>query len=268
MSIYCSVVIVHYAQNDPEGAPLVRQRNSMTRSEMLRECLSSLRQNTFYPVEVIVVDNGGVDDDTDYLAEKVRDGTINILIRNKDNMHFAAAWNQGARVASGQYLCFTCNDIKFRDGWLATTIEGLERYADRKLIGTPYITPDKDKPNWWKEELPDGYRINSMAGSNCCVMRRKDFEILGDWPHHRIGGSIWYRRMVRMGYQVIVPARDYVEHMAFRNGINWKRPVDIVKTLLRGEQIHFNYQTKPSLYFGKQDNVYGGSQQIVRIPAP
>src|SRR3990167_2763565 len=177
---FASIIICHYSQiNEGEGS----------RSEMLRRCLESLAKNTDYPVEVIVMDNGGNPDDSDYLVEMTRKGIVSTYVRYKNNRHFAFACNQGARLASGDYLCFTCNDIEFHPGWLSKTIEGLEKYPERKLIATPYISPDKDRPNWNKEVLPDGYRINSMAGSNCMIMSYNTFKDLGEIPHHRIGGS-------------------------------------------------------------------------------
>ena len=148
---YVSIVICHYTHVDDFGG--LRGSRSPDRSIMLRQTIESLAKNTTFPCEIIVIDNGGTPDDTDYLVGKVREGVINILVRNKNNMHFAFAWNQFFRIATGDYVCFACNDIKYRQGWLSQTIAGLENYLDRKLIATPYITPDKDRPNFNKEVL-------------------------------------------------------------------------------------------------------------------
>lgn len=245
-SKYASVIICHYSLTDDF------QTRGIDRSLALKECIESLAENTDYPAEIIVMDNGGNPDDTDYLVGKVREGKINTLIRYKENMNFAFAWNQGARIATGDYLCFTCNDIRFRKGWLSSCVNLLEKYSDRKLIATPFITPDKNSSRFNKEVLADA-RINSMAGSNCMIIRKEDWMKIGNFPHHRVGGSTWHRMMVREGYMVIVPPKDMVEHMAWRNGINWRKAAIIERVLLNGEKIDFHYKTDHrSLYRGYQ----------------
>ena len=242
---FASILLVHYSQTDPD--------NSNSRFEMLKKCIQSLKENTDYPAEILVWDNGKSINDTNWLVEQVQNGTINLLLRSKDNMSFGYAWNALARLASGDFLAFVCNDLEFRPGWLSQTIAGLEKYPERKLIATPYITPDKDRPNYNKEVLSDGYRINSMAGSNCFVLTPQVFKDIGEIPHHRIGGSFWYRRMVRKGYLVIVPPTDLVCHLAFRHGVDWKKPVKVEKKLLNNEIVNYDYHIEKKKYYdGKQ----------------
>lgn len=245
-SKYVSIMIVHYAQTDVHGT------KGVDRSTLMKESLESLFANTDYPAEILVADNGGNPDDTDWLVQKTREGKINTLVRYKENTQFAFSWNQLARIATGDYLLFTCNDIKFKPGWLSSCVNLLEKYKDRKLIASPFITPDKNRPNFNKEVLEDA-RINSMAGSNCMLMRREDWLAIGEFPHHRIGGSVWHRIMVNKGYMVIIPPVDMVEHLAWRKGINWRKPAVIKRTLLNGEEVDFSLQIrKKSLYNGWQ----------------
>ena len=228
-------------------------KDAESRNEVMRESLRSLEENTDYPVEIIVMDNGGNPDDSDYLVNLARRGVISTYVRYHENMSFGFAWNQGFRLATGDYVCFTCNDIYYEKGWLSSCIVLLEKYSDRKLIATPYITPDKNFSNWNKEVLPDA-RINSMAGSNCMIMRPEVFREVGDMPHYRIGGSVWHRNMVGKRYMVIVPPKDMVRHLTYRRGVRWHVPIDVSKKLLKGEKVDFNYKTV-------RKSVYGGSQK-------
>lgn len=243
---YVSIGIVHYAKvDDFEGADI-------SRLDMLKKCITSLRENTDYPAEIIVLDNGGNPDDTEYLLEQVREGTINTLVRYKENLKFAFAWNQFARMATGDYLCFSCNDILFKKGWLSACVELLEKYPDRKFIATPLMTPDKDRPNFNKEIL-DGNRVNSMAGSNCMVMKPETWKEVGEFPQHRVGGSIWHRLMNHKGYWAILPPKDLAEHMAYRKGVNWHVKAPCERILLNGEKVDFHYKDyEHHLYAGKQ----------------
>lgn len=230
---YCSVGLVHYSQIDPESKE--------SRSEVLHKSLDSLEKNTDYPMELIVFDNGGNPDDSEYLLQKAREGFISTYIRYAENMSFAFPWNQFARIATGDYLCFTCNDLEYKPKWLSTCISLLEKYPERKFLATPYITPDKNRPNFNKEVLEDGARVNSMAGSNCMIMKPEFYRDIGDMPHHRIGGSIWFRKMTRMGYLVVVPPEDMVTHLGYRNGVNWLKGIQVEKKLSNGEKVNFSY---------------------------
>ena len=243
---YCSIIIVHYGQRDP-------LKGANSRSETMKESLRSLIDNTDYPAEIIIMDNGGNPDDSDYLLNLTREGSISTYVRFHDNMSFGFAWNQGYRLASGDYVCFTCNDIYYEKGWLSACVTLLEKYSDRKLIATPYITPDKDSPRWTKEILEDA-RINSLAGSNCMIMRPETFLDIGQMPHYRIGGTVWHRIMVSKEYMVIVPPKNMVRHLSYRNGVRWQVPIDVSKTLLNKEKVDFNYKTI-------RKSIYGGSQK-------
>lgn len=235
---YCSVIMVHYGQRDDFGA-LNNRQEPRTRSEMMRQAFESLMKQD-YPLEIIVMDNGGNPDDSDFFLEKVREGKIHTLVRYSNNMNFAFAWNQGFRLATGDYVCFTCNDIEFKEGAISTCIGLMEKYSDRKLISTPLITRDKDNHSYNKEVLEDA-RINSLAGSACFIARPDTFRELGEMPHHRVGGSIWHRRMCRAGYMVIVPPVNMASHLAHRWGTDYRRHIEIERALSNGEKVNFTY---------------------------
>ena len=239
---YCSVIMVHFGQRDEFGELNTRQE-PRTRPEMMRQSFDSLVKNTDYPIEVIVMDNGGNPDDSDFFLQMVREGKIDTLVRYKSNMNFAFAWNQGFRLATGDYVCFTCNDIEYLPGWLSTCIGLLEKYPERKLIATPLITRDKNNHSYNKEVLPDA-RINSMAGSACFIVTPETFKDIGEMAHHRVGGSIWHRRMSRKGYMAIVPPVNMANHLAHRWGTDYRRHIEIERTLLKGEKVNYTYTYK------------------------
>lgn len=232
---YVSVIVCHYGLIDDFGETSAGS-NPIKRSELIRITLESLFKNTDYPAEIIVVDNGGNPDDTDYFLEKVREGKINTLVRFKNNMHFAHAWNTGAKIATGRFLSFVCNDIEFGPKWLSTCIALLEKYKERKLIATPFISYDKKRNTF---EVTDDARFNNRSGSNCNVMRREDFEILGEWPVHKKGGTLWYNNLFRQGYRTVAPATDLALDRGWRMGVNFSIPIEVKKVLLDGTEIHF-----------------------------
>lgn len=76
--------------------------------DYLRACLESLlHQEQGVSFEIIVVDNGSTDGAAQMVAEEYPEV---ILVRNPDNLGFARANNQAARVARGEHLFFLNND--------------------------------------------------------------------------------------------------------------------------------------------------------------
>lgn len=85
--------------------------------EHLEKGLPSLLTQT-YPadrVEIIVVDNGSTDESIAFLQQEYPEIRI---IRNAQNEGFARANNQGAAIASGEYLALINNDMVAKADWL------------------------------------------------------------------------------------------------------------------------------------------------------
>ena len=256
---YASIIMTHYALADDYGQKRlgIKAHNhprrkiledlgfsmkNYTRSNLLREHMDSLTKNTKYPHELIVVDNGGNPDDSDYLMGFVRKGLITTYIRNRNNMCFGYARNQALPMATGDYIVIIDNDLFFKEGWLTECIKLLEKYPDgykdKKFIATPYITPDKDKEKYKRGEL-DGNRLNASAGSNCLVMRRETMNEIGEFSYNATAGSVWQRKMGKKGYMIIIPPKDLVEHLGALGGMTLKTKIDVYKTLSNGTKITF-----------------------------
>jgi O-antigen biosynthesis protein len=86
--------------------------------------LEALGDHTDLPFEAIVVDNASPDGTVDRLREEVRGATI---LANERNLGFAAAADQGAALARGEYLVFLNPDALVTPGWLPPLLEVLER---------------------------------------------------------------------------------------------------------------------------------------------
>lgn len=237
---YVSIIITHYSKVDDFGGARSKGLD-MTRSQMMKLSLDSLAENTDYPAEVILIDNGGDPDDSDYLVQKVREGVINTYIRNKDNMHFGWGRMQGIKLATGNYIAICDNDILYKPNWLSKTLEPLFKFPDMKFIASPFLTPEKLKG---KNIRPDfeGYRVNSMAGSNCMVMTKEVLNEIGGFSTNHITGSHWHRRMNKYGYVVIMPPEDYAIHLAWRKGYDLKKQIKVKEHLLKGEEIDFSFE--------------------------
>lgn len=241
-SNYVSVVLCHYSLPDDFGGTRARNQKE-TRSELLKITMDSLERNTDYPAEIIVMDNGGNPDDSNYLLDLTRRGIINTYVRFKNNMHFGWAWNQGVRLATSDLVCLTCNDIGFEKNWLSATVAPLFEYPDEKLIATPICTPDKDYDKYWRPNLGK-YRRNTLAGSNCMILWKKDFYTIGEFSTYAAAGTFWQRKMHKDGYLMVLPPKNMVVHLAHKGGLNFYKEVKVKQTLLDNSEIDFSYGTE------------------------
>jgi glycosyltransferase involved in cell wall biosynthesis len=205
--------------------------------------MTSLKESTKLPYELIVVDNGGSTEDSQYLLDLADKGEINTYIRNANNMHFGFARNQALRVCNGDYIAICDNDIIYNPGWLEACIAVLDQNPDKKIYATPIYNVAHWRQKFWVGEVyADGnrYRLNMRAGSNCWVTRREDFEKIGDFWIHRVAGTKWTNTAVRMGYSAAVTPDIMVNDFGFRKGYNLNDAKPVKIDLHNGEEVYFN----------------------------
>ena len=92
---------------------------------LLVRCLDSLWAQSSIDFEVVVVDNGSVDDSVDYLRslseERLR------IVTLETNVGFAGGCNAGIQQAKGRYVATLNNDAEAEPGWLHALVEHLDR---------------------------------------------------------------------------------------------------------------------------------------------
>lgn len=92
--------------------------------DLTSQFLSSLKKFIRYSnIEIIVVDNGSVEDHTESLSQK-HPGVK--FLRSDKNLGFAGGNNIGIRAASGDYLLFANNDTEFSDDMVIPLVQVLD----------------------------------------------------------------------------------------------------------------------------------------------
>jgi glycosyltransferase involved in cell wall biosynthesis len=97
-------------------------------SQRLRECLTALANQT-YPhnlYEVIIVDDGSPISSRELVETFRCDLRIELLVQSRTGP--AAARNNGARHATGEYLAFTDDDCAPAPDWLERLAERFAKY--------------------------------------------------------------------------------------------------------------------------------------------
>ena len=185
--------------------------------ELLPHCLASIARQTYPNWEIIIVDNASRDESLQY-AEQCDRATV---IRNSDNLGFAAAQNQGLGLAQGDYLMPLNFDIEMTPQFLEEMVAAIEVLpiigtVTGKLLGmdadgtyldtfysTGHIMP------------PDGYVLHRGAGERDAGQYDEMGEVFG-----APGAAPLYRR-------------EMLEHIAFRGQyfdeslFTWYEDVDL-----------------------------------------
>lgn len=91
------------------------------------QLLSSLRKNRYSNIEIIVIDNGSLENPESKLKAQFPEVQF---IRSDYNRGFAGANNLGVQFAKGKYLLFLNNDTEVDPGFLLPLVSKLESSPD------------------------------------------------------------------------------------------------------------------------------------------
>jgi len=109
-------------------------------------------------LEVIVVDNCSTDNSLRRLRLEHGADTRVRVIRNRRNLGFARACNEGIRVASGKYLLFLNPDCIIESDTIARMVSRLEQYPQAGMAGCTVRNPDGSEQAGSRRVVPTPWR--------------------------------------------------------------------------------------------------------------
>jgi N-acetylglucosaminyl-diphospho-decaprenol L-rhamnosyltransferase len=107
--------------------------------ETIRRCLDALEQQSLAPREVFLVENGSPDDER--LTQSDLPDWVT-FIENKENIGFAAANNQLAKLATTPWLALLNPDAFARPDWLEQLVGATRRHPDIAFFGSTQFAAD------------------------------------------------------------------------------------------------------------------------------
>ena len=139
-------------------------------------------------LEILVIDNASSPEDVACL--KGLPPSV-ILLRNEQNLGFAAATNQGIERSSGRYLCFLNPDTKVLDGALEILLQHLYQHPEVGAVG-PRIWADDERTLCFSPLEPPtlSFMLARLLGSG--------FPLVGPWhtrQWHRLVHGFWRSQM-------------------------------------------------------------------------
>lgn len=173
--------------------------------ELTTQCLVALSAATDgVSYEVIVVDNGSTDGTQEFL--KSLSGDVQV-IRNRENLGFAKACNQGAAAATGDYLVFLNNDTIPVKGWLSALVDEVKAHPDVAIVGSKLLYQDRtvqhagvavDRCSHMPYHIYRGFaethpavnkrrELNAVTGA-CLLIRRPLFRDVGGFDEGYLNG--------------------------------------------------------------------------------
>jgi glycosyltransferase involved in cell wall biosynthesis len=102
--------------------------------DVLKICLTSLRENLECPSDLMVFDNHSCPEVRAYLKGAFDDGLIQYLVLSDTNIGKIGAWNFMFGAAQGKYVGFCDSDIYFHPGWLTASLELFEAFPKLGMV--------------------------------------------------------------------------------------------------------------------------------------
>jgi glycosyltransferase involved in cell wall biosynthesis len=231
----------------PEPAPLASIIiPTRDRVELLERCVESIRARTDYrPFEIIVVDNGSVEERTfAFFRRAERENIIRVLVET-GAFNYSRLNNRAAAQARGDLLVFLNNDTEIDDpGWLTEMVSHAVQphvgavgarlwYPDGTLQHGGVVLGLGGVAGHAFPHIPrghPGYFNRAMLQQNCSavtaaclVLRKAVLEELGGFDEKNLGVTFndidFCLRLTERGYRVVwTPYANLIHHESASRG--------------------------------------------------
>lgn len=98
------------------------------------KCINSLFEQDYLDFEILIIDNGSIDNSKDVFTKNYASNPKIKLIFNKKNLGYAGGINLGAKHARGIYIVMLNNDMVFEKDFIKWLVISLESSENVKIV--------------------------------------------------------------------------------------------------------------------------------------
>jgi len=189
--------------------------------KIMFETLLKTTSQTRTPYEIVVIMNNCDPQISKYLNDK----DVDILIHNPENFGTSVGFNQGADMATGDYLCFFNSDYYMNTGWLDSMIKCFEHQEKIGLISCAtnvsgniderfniFNNPIFDVP--MQADIPFDYKESECAIAQMFTTRTIWEEVYGFGEEYFFGFEDldFNEKIKEKGYKIFVNRKTFGYH--------------------------------------------------------
>ncbi len=168
------------------------------------EAIDSVFDQTYRPLEVIVVDDGS----TDNSADVIKSYGDAVTYAYQDNAGNGSARNHAVRLASGELFAFLDADDRFVADKLERQWAALQSDPDLNVVFghvQEFVSPELT-PEQMASVRPPAPAPMPWTAPNLMLIRRSDFQRVGPFSESlRVGVTVdWYARATEAGLKSLV----------------------------------------------------------------
>ena len=199
----------------PKVSVIVASYNA---ARTLKSCLESLARLNYPDYEVILVDDGSVDNTPKVVSEFPKTNCL----RHERNLGLSSARNTGIAAAKGEIIAFTDADCRADEDWLYYLVGDLLK-GEFAAMGGPNLLPPEDSPvatavmaspGGPAHVMLDDREAEHIPGCNMAFFKEALLEIGGFDPVFRTAGDdvdvCW--RLQQAGYKIGFSPAAFVWH--------------------------------------------------------
>lgn len=198
------------------------------RLEDLSELLVSIMEQTFKPLEVIVVD----DTPSDIIRDKCMEienwfsqNNINLLyLRNYDAQSLTVARNLGVSQANCDLITFLDSDVVLEPDYIEKIVKVFK--DDPNALGVQGFIENNPKPQSFSQFLNRIFRLSRLTTNNCNFLEYPSELIAIANCQNLVGSNMTYRKKVfgEFMFDKSMEKYSYMEDALFSHSIYRKHP--------------------------------------------
>lgn len=212
-------------------------------AHFLGEAVDSVLSQTYFPVEVIIVDDGSTDEIAQIIVARP-----SIRYLRQDNMGLAHARNTGLSHSSGEYVLFLDADDRLLPNAIATGVHALEARRDCAFVFGPHVAIGTRKglsnlPLNQNYDYAELLKRNFIGNPGSVLYNRWVFSVVGTFDESNSPAADYdlYLRVTRR-FPIFCHHHAVVEYRKHRDNMSNDGRVMLKATLtaLKNQQRHIS----------------------------